>query len=365
MSGKKGKSFTLKDLITEKASHEEKTDFDYVEKEMKPSGEVPEFYARIKDRMKELEGVESQLRLKARIKNNPVLNSFSSMYGRAMQVFETGYQGTTVDVLVNEQIRIMDGLNEDVGKAIYHSRAESSRLHEYADKVLDDFENSKKGMQQSDSDYNELQRAIGDFESRLTDVRMEDDGYTPARKGYDDARRGFHMAYNMREEYAVRVKVRLVQRKTALVKEEIVNTVLYELQKMGDHLEMFLEEVQQTSDATALSQYAYQTAEALRDSYGILSDISQSRSIISRSNVGRLMNAVNSTNYDFPQETLKAGIEQDRELRETGSASAFREMKALLSKPVFEEERDFRKDGRNDYGRNGYDRSSVDLLERV
>ena len=358
---KNGKPLTLKDLITEKAGGtEERNDPDYAEKEATPVGTVPEFYAKINDRMKELEVVENRLRRKAKVKSNPVMNYLSSTYGRAMQLIESDYQATSVDDLVNEQINIMDSLNKDVRQAVNHSRAESGNLQDYADKVMADFEKAKKGMQDSDRDYNNLQHTIRYFESQLLDINMADDNYTTTRKSYDDAKRGLQKAQNMREEYAVQIKVRLAQRKTALTKEEIVRTVLYELQKMDDHLDMFLEEVQQTSDATALSQYAYQTAEALRDSYRTLSGISESRSIMSRTNIGRMMSAINDTNYDFPQETLKAEIEQDRELKAARSVSAFREVNDLLSRPAFEEDRDLGADNRN-----GYSRHSVDLLETL
>lgn len=358
---KHGKPFTLKDLITEKTGHGgEASDFDYVEKEVIPAGTVPEFYGLIKEYMGELGQVETRLRWKAKVKNNPFFGAVSSMYGLTMRLLEGSQQGITVDDLVNEQISIMGSLNKNVQSAISHSSVESGRLQDYADKVMEDFESSKKGMQQSDDNYHELQRMIGHFESNLLHLNMDDDGYTVVRKSYDDAKRGLQKAQNVREGYASRVKVRLAQRKTALVKEEIVRTVLYELQKMGDHLGMFLEEVENTADATALSQYAYQTAEALRDSYRTLSDISESRSIISKSNVGRLMKAVNDTNYDFPQELLKAGIEEDRELREARNSSAFREVKDLLSKPAFEQEHDF-----GTYNRNGYHHESADLLETL
>ena len=329
---------TLRDLIREELGEDVETDSPFSAENDQTSaiGQVPEFYLRIKDHMKDLEKVEHRLEKKAKIDSNYFLRCLYSTYEQTVRLFDAEYRNVTVDDLVEKQIGIMDTLNSDVRQAIDHSLAESNHLQSYGNGVMDDFEKAKTGMQECDDNYGELQRVVNHFESRLLELNMEDGAYTETRRKHDDAKRGLQRAQNMREGYATRVKVRLVQRKTVLMKEEKVRTILYELQKMGDNLGMFLEEVQQTSDATALSQYAYQTAEALRDSYGILSGISQSRSIIEKDNVGRLMTAVNDTNYNFPQETLRAVIEQSRELKEIRNVSVFEEMKSLLSEPAFE-----------------------------
>jgi len=328
---------SLIELVSEEsASEEEKADLDYVAKNVRSRSKIPEFYLSIQQHMIALDGVQEKLGHKARIKSSGILSLWYSGVEAARESLPGNYKRTSVDDLVLEQVKVMNGLNADVRKAVRHSNSEALRLQKYGNHVMEEFETAKVCMQRTHVQYINTQSKGAALEEVLEEMRMENPDYSARKIEHDDVKRDLQRLVNRREVYAARVKFRIVERRDVLAKEETARTVLYELQKMGDYLAMFLENVEQTFNSTNLIQTAYQTAEALRDSFRVLSDIAQSRNIIAQGSAERMVAVSASTTYEFPESTLRQSLKQNKMLKPEARGLVFDEVNEMLSRPVME-----------------------------
>jgi len=290
-------SGTLTELIREKPTQgPERADLNYVEKEVTA---IPDFYRNIQLQMKGLEDVQKRLRRRVATKTNRLLGFTHSFSESVKANTLVDYKKTTVDDLILEEVEIMRTLNEDVTGAMVHSRDEARHLQRYGNKVMSEFEQGKTAMQRKNRQYNDAGNRLRDLENVLGNMSIAHTNFTPVKTKYDRVKRFRHAVWNKREVYSARVKFRLAERKDLLMKENTVSTTLYELEKMQDYLTMFLDNVQETFGSTTLIQVAYQTAEALQNSYVVLSEIAHSRSLITQGSVSRLADAVQGTTYEF------------------------------------------------------------------
>ena len=335
---------TLLDLITEQISSKSKAvrgqskiDFDYLSREGISKSDVPEYHGNIKEYMNNLENLQGQLRRKAAIKSDRTLDFIASKVEFLRESFSKDYKRSTVDDLVVQQIGIMKSLNGEVGGAIEHATHEAEHLQEYGTYVLAQFETAKTSMQETNVKYGAALQQLTDLENLLSETKMEAPEFTARKSSHDNVNREINDLWNKREIYALRTEFKIAEREEITAKEDIVRATLYELERMTDYLGMFLENSEQTFGSTTLIQTSYETADALRRSHAVLSEIAHSRSIIGHASVKRFAEASEGITYEFPHDALAENLAQSRAVQ-PGKASKFDEVHQMLTKTIIKKE---------------------------
>jgi len=355
----RSKNAPLIEIVAEDLAGEN-ADLEYVRKNGISKSRLPEFYKGMQEKMSELESVGGKLEQMATVKRSRILSFWHRKKSDAMNALSANYQQDTIDDVLLEQLSIVGEFNSDVRKAIKYTNDEALHLQKYGDHVMDTFEAAKTGMQRTHTQYRNVQGHVKELESVLSEMAMGEREFTDTKVSYDNEKREAQRLYHRREKYAAVAKFRIVERRDVMCKEHITRIQLYELQKMSDHLAMYLENAEQTFNSSSTIQVTYQVAEALRESLSVLGIIAEGRSIVANGSTDRFAELSKGVAYEFPNDMIDQSKKRSKKISPEKKSSLFDEMQELLASPVLDNYSVFSNGHSPDYNR---EIDSMDLLE--
>jgi len=304
------------------------------------SGRAPACYASAMSYMAKLCALQEKVAYATRVRQSGALQAAEKAKAAAYKATSTGFlklfHGLTpqpaepLEKLVTTEVDVMASMQKQVSSAVRHSSGIVDKLEKYDTELLTEFDKAKRIMGSLEKGLERTSQTISESSEKQRQTPMDSPNYVTQQIELNNLCRAEKDNKNRLEIVGQQIVDTYKQSSQVRAKEDVVRAGLHELKLVNAYVARFLGFLQQTQEADNLLPQLVETAEAVTNSYQVLTSIVVTGSAGTTRAVEKLVDVIGTVDYRVLPNVQKEVNKQKATLERADKRTSFYEQAVKL-----------------------------------
>ncbi len=304
------------------------------------SSRAPLCYASAMEYMGKLTKLQERVAYSARVQQSSLLRAVEKAKTAINSATSRGLLQTfrgivpapvqPLEMLVKSEIEVMASMQKQVASAVHHSSGIVDKLEGYDTELLGEFDKAKREFGSLERKLAKTQQETAELSEKQGQTPMDSPVYVEQQVELNGLRRKDKETKNRLEVVGQQVVDTYKQSSQVRAKEDVVRAGLHELRLVNAYVTRFLGFLQRTREADNLLPQLVQTAEAVTNSYQVLTSIVVAGSAGTTEAVERLVDVIGTVDYRVLPNVQKEVNKQKATLERADKRTSFYEQAVKL-----------------------------------